>query len=100
MMTYLGTIAGLSGHPMSGPWILSFEDGRIAHIESGHGVRQLVCAFGAREGSGDLLEKIKGQKIVYSVDDFGCLVAFTPVEHWEDELPGPEGIETKEEVMA
>ena len=74
-----GVISGISGHPMSGLWTLHFEDGKAAHIGSGYGVRQLAACFGATEGSGDLLDKIKGQEIYYSVDAFGVLEAFTPV---------------------
>ena len=80
-----GTIAGLEGHPMSGLWQIYFEDGEMAHIESGMGVRALACAFDAREGSGDLLEKIKGQEIMYSVDFMGVMEGFTPIDEWEGE---------------
>ena len=84
METKQGIIKGLTGHPMSGLWQLRFEDGHVAHIESGFGVRQLASCFGATEGTGDLLEKIVGQEIVYSVDEFGVLEGFAPIEEWED----------------
>jgi len=75
-----GIIAGISGHPMSGLWTLMFEEGEMVHISSGYGVRNLAAAFGATEGSGDLLEKIQGQEVYYSVDEFGVLEGFTPVD--------------------
>lgn len=81
-----GTIAGLSGHPMSGLWTLHFEEGGSVHIGSGYGVRTLSACFGASEGSGDLLEKIVGKEIFYSTDAFGVLEAFTPVEEADGDL--------------
>ena len=86
MNLHKGTIATISGHPMSGLWSLIFEDGDVVHIGSGYGVRNLAAAFGATEGSGDLLEKIAGQEIYYSTDDFGVLEAFTPVDEASEEL--------------
>jgi len=83
-----GTIVTLTGHPMSGLWTLVFSDGTSVHIESGHGVRGLAAAFGAREGTGDLMEKITGQEIYYTTDEMGLgiLEGFTPVEDASDEL--------------
>lgn len=80
-----GTIQTISGHPMSGLWTLVLDTDAV-HIESGYGVRNLAAAFGATEGSGDLLEKIAGQEIYYSVDDFGVLAAFTPADEASSEL--------------
>ena len=92
MLVQRGTIIRISGHPMSGLWHLNIS-GRIVHIESGYGVRNLAYCFGATEGTGDLQEKIIGQEIVYTVDDFGVLEGFTPIGDWEgDEIP-EEGIE-------
>jgi len=84
--TYVGTIATIAGLPLSGLWLLCFEDGRMCYVESGIGVRALARCFGATEGSGDLQDKVCGQRIVYSVDAFGVLMGFTPVDEWE----GPE----------
>lgn len=75
-------IAGVSGHPMSGLWMIAFQSGRIAHLESGHGTRQLAACFGATEGSGDLNEKLVGQDIYWSPDEFGIFAGFTPAEDW------------------
>ena len=75
-----GTISGLSGHPMSGLWTLHFEEGPPAFIESGYGVRALADCFGATEFSGDLMEKIKGQRIVYVTDFLGVMEWFAPDE--------------------
>ena len=91
MITFKGTIRGLSGLPMSGLWDLVFEDGRIVHIESGYGVSSLASCFGAT--GDDLQEKISGQEIVYTIDDMNILYGFTPTEEWEGiEIP-EEGIE-------
>ena len=86
-------IAGISGHPMSGLWSIHFENGGMAYVGSGSGVRALANCFGASEGRGDLFEKVKGQDIVFSVDCVGVLEAFTPIDEWY----GPE-IEIGEEI--
>lgn len=67
----------ITGDPMSGLWQLFTTKGMI-HIESGTGVRNLAAAYGAHEGSGDLMRKIQGQKIFYSADEFGVLNCFIP----------------------
>jgi len=85
--THVGTIAGINGHPMSGLWMLTFEDGTVVHIASGFGVRSLAACFGAREGSGDLMEKIQGQKIVYTADPFNVMEMFTLYDEWVDMYP-------------
>ena len=81
-----GTIAGISGDPMSPFWTLHFEDGNSALIGLGDGVRQLAACYGATEGSGDLLEKIKGKEILYSVSDLRVMDGFSPVEEASAEL--------------
>jgi hypothetical protein len=102
MITKRSVITGISGHPMSGLWNLSFDNGDFVHIQSGSGVRALASAFGATEGSGDLQEKIIGQEIIYSVDFMGVMYGFTPAEEWDEndmpEIP-EEGIEEKEDDM-
>jgi len=97
MITYQKTIAGISGHPMSGLWQLIFTDGYTCFIESGYGVRNLAACFGATEGTGDLQEKIEGQEIVFSVDGLNVLEGFTPADDWEGPEIPEEGIEEEEE---
>jgi hypothetical protein len=99
MITYQKTIAGISGHPMSGLWQLIFTDGYSCHIESGYGVRNLAACFGATEGTGDLQEKIEGQEIVFSVDFMDVLCGFTPADEWEGPEIPDEGIEEEGEMI-
>lgn len=80
------TIAGISGDASSKLWTLHFEDGSAAKIGSGHGVRTLARVYGATEGTNDLIEKIKGKEILYSVDEMGVMEGFTPVEEASEEL--------------
>lgn len=68
----IGTIVEIGGHPMSGLWQLLFDTGDIVHIESGHGIRQLVNCFGEKN--------IIGATISYDTDAFGILEGFTPIE--------------------
>lgn len=86
--TSVGVIAGISGQPMSGLWMLHFRDGSFAHLESGYGTRVLAQAFGATEGSGDLQSKIAGKKIAYTVDEFGIFTSFTPYGEFIQNLKG------------
>lgn len=85
MSTHRVTIAGLRGHPISGLWQLGFTDGTTIYIESGTGVRALAHCFGATEGTGDLLDKIVGQEIVYTTSEDSPLVMgrFTPAAMWD-----------------
>lgn len=94
--TKVGTIVGISGHPMSGLWMLQL-DTDLVHIGSGYGVRSLAACFGATEGTGDLLKKIKGKKIAYSTDAFNVLEGFTPYEEWLQAL-AQQGI-TEEQAL-
>jgi hypothetical protein len=89
--TKVGIIEAIGGHPMSGLWTLQIS-GDMVHIESGCGVRALAACFGATEGEGDLMEKIEGQEVVYSVDGLGVLTSFTPLADWEGPDIPPEGI--------
>ena len=82
----IDTIKGISGHPMSGLWNLEFQSGRNALIESGYGVRALAACFGATEGSGDLLDCIQGQEIVWEADAFGVMEWFCPVDEYDGPL--------------
>jgi hypothetical protein len=96
MIVYRGTIQGLSGNPTSGLWFLNI-DGHGIPIESGFGVRQLAAAFGATEGTGDLLDKIVGQEIVWSFDELGMVLGgFTPYKYWEGPDIPEEGLELDE----
>lgn len=81
-----GTISGISGDPLSKLWTLHFEDGSSALIGSGSAVRQLAACYGATEGTGDLIEKIKGKEIFYSVNEMNVMEGFNPVEEASDEL--------------
>ena len=81
-----GTIAGISGDALSKLWTLHFEDGSSAKIGSGSGVRQLAACYGAIEGTSDLIGKIKGKEIFYSVNDMGVMEGFSPVEEASEEL--------------
>lgn len=84
MKFFKDIIQSIYGHPMSGLWTLFFESGRNVPIEGGtFGVRRMASVFGAHEGGGDLLEKIKGQVIVWYYDDMGLVMGgFTPIDEW------------------
>lgn len=96
MITYRGTIAAISGHPLSGLWNLHFEDGSSCHIESGYGVRQLAACYGCREGIDNLQDHIEGQDIIYTVDCFNILCGFTPTTEWDGPPIPTEGLSEEE----
>ena len=87
-MPRLATIRGLSYQFPSGLATLHLEepDGSTpsVYVEAGAGLRALASCYGATEGSGDLLEKIVGQEIVYDTDSMGVLEAFTPKDRWDE----------------
>jgi hypothetical protein len=82
----VATIAGLAYRFPEGIATLYFKDGSSVFVESGIGLRALARCFGAREGGGDLLRKIRNRRIVYILDEFGVMVGFTPASRWK----GPE----------
>lgn len=80
---HFGIIKSISGTPGSGLAELNFTDGCSVMIESGFGLRQLAACFGASEGRGDLIQKIRGERIVYTLDDFGILAGFSPYSEFK-----------------
>ncbi len=82
MLIRVGIIQGLFGLGLNK---LVFQDGNFALINDS-GIRALASDFGPVEGAGDLHAKIRGQEIVYTIDEFGILVGFCPVSEWQ----GPE----------
>lgn len=86
-VTYKGTIVGFRGSRGSGLGSLVLED-RIIPCENAPTVRALDACFGGVITPGHTADSnpLRGKEIVYSVDDLGLLMAFTPVEDWT----GPE----------
>lgn len=93
-MIYQKTIDTISGHPLSGLWTLHFTDGYACFIESGYGVRNLAACFDADPSN--LLEKIHGQEIVFSVDGLNLICGFTPADGWEGPEIPEDGLEDEE----
>lgn len=92
--TYKGTIEGFRGSWLSGLGQLII-DGKPIMCENAQTVRSLDNCFG------DFIdapthtvkqEAIVGKEIVYSVDDLGILLGFTPVDEWEGPEIPEEGI--------
>lgn len=93
--TRKGTIDGFSGNWLSGIGYLII-DGMPVMCENGATVRALDGAFGdVIEAKTHTVnnEAIKGKEIIYSVDDMGVLMGFTPVDEWEGPEIPPEGVE-------
>lgn len=72
-----GTVRSITGHPLSGLYQIHLDDGRIVHLESGFGARQVASAYGS-------LSDAIGKKIRYKTDDFNVLSYFEPVNLGED----------------
>ncbi len=92
--TYKGTIQGFSGSWGSGLGYLVI-DGRPVPCENAQTVRCLDAAFGNVIAPGHTVDNraVHGREIVYSVDDFGMLLGFSPIEDWTGPDIPPEGIE-------
>lgn len=89
-----GTIEGFGGSWGSGIGYLVI-DGKPIPCENAQTVRSLDACFGNVISAGHSVnnDAIKGKEVVYSVDSFGMLLGFTPVEDWTGpEIPA-EGIE-------
>jgi len=69
----IGTILNIFGHSASGLWHIQFDNGEIAHLESGYGARALADAFGS-------LDNAIGRKVQYSTNWQGILEGFTPLD--------------------
>lgn len=66
------TIEGIFGHPMSGLWLVQFDNGEVVPLSSGFGARQLAACFGPNLGV--------GHEVMYTTDAMGILESFIPVE--------------------
>jgi len=96
VITKKGVIHGVDYRFPSGIALMHVGDD-VVYVESGYGLRSLAACFGAREGEGDLNEKIRGEEIVYSVDHMNVLCGFTPAGQWEGPEIPEEGIEEDEQ---
>jgi hypothetical protein len=94
MITLKGTIEGFHGSWMSGLGTLVI-DGMPYLCENAQTVRSLDACFGGVIAPGHTVNNkaIEGKEIIFSVDDTGILLGFTPVEDWEGPEIPPEGIE-------
>lgn len=92
--TYQGTITGFRGSWGSGIGYLII-DGEPIMCENAPTVRALDGCFGDVIGRDHSVDDsaIKGQEIVYSVDDLGMLAGFTPVSEWTGPEIPEEGLE-------
>lgn len=92
-ITKKGTIEAFHGSWMSGLAELVI-DGMPIMCDNGPTGRALCGAFDAA-GAGHTInnDAIAGKEVVYSVDDMGMLLGFTPVEEWEGPEIPEEGIE-------
>lgn len=85
--TCVGTIDGFAGSWSSGLGFLII-DGRPVPCENAPTIRALEACYGGVIAADHRVdgEAIEGKRVVYSIDDFGLLLGFTPEEDWE----GPE----------
>ena len=74
----VATIAGLNYRFPEGIATLFFKDGSSVFVDSGIGLRAFAQCFGATDERGDLLERVRGQDILYELDEFGVMISFTP----------------------
>ena len=68
-----GIISGITGHPLGGLYQIHFEDGRVAHLQSGMGARQFVSVYGS-------LGNAVGKRIRYETDSLNVMRYFEPIE--------------------
>ncbi len=93
-ITKIGTIVSFAGSWGSGLGTLVFEDNSV-FCENGATVRALENCFGEVIAAGHTVNQaaIKGREVVYSVDNMGILIGFTPVDDWTGPEIPEEGLE-------
>jgi hypothetical protein len=96
--TYRGTIEQFSGSWGSGLGSLLIS-GRLVTCENAQTVRSLDACFGNVIAPNHSVNQdaIRGQEVIYSVDDIGVLLGFTPIDEWTGPDIPPEGIEDDQE---
>lgn len=92
--TRVGTLERFVGSWSSGLGYLVI-DGTPIPCENPATVRALDGCFGdvIQPGHTLLSESFEGREVVYSVDDLGLLLGFTPIEDWDGPEIPPEGSE-------
>jgi len=90
--TYKGTLIGFGGSWGSGIGHLLFSDQPAVMCENAATVRALENAYGDVIDAGHKATIKSPREIVYSVDDFGLLLGFTPADEWTGPEIPPEGI--------
>jgi len=90
--TYKGTLVGFGGNWMSGIGQLFFSDRPAVMCENAATVRALQGAYGDVIDEGHCASIKSPREIVYSVDDMGLLLGFTPVGEWTGPEIPEEGI--------
>jgi hypothetical protein len=96
--TYKGTLNAFHGSWMSGLATLVI-DGQPVMCENGATVRALHNCFGDVIAAGHTVDSsaFAGKEIVYSVDDMGVLIGFTPTDEWTGPEIPEEGIFEEDE---
>jgi hypothetical protein len=94
-VTKKGTLGGFRGSWMSGLGYLIIDDTPVP-CDNAPTVRALDGCFGDVIKPGHTVDgdapSFVGREVVYSVDDMGVLLGFTPVEEWEGPEIPDEGI--------
>jgi hypothetical protein len=70
-------------------------DGKPVMCENAQTVRALQGAYGDVIDKGHTASIKSPREIIYSVDDIGLLIGFTPIEEWTGPEIPEEGIEEK-----
>lgn len=95
-ITRRGILGNFVGSWSSGFGFLEI-DGRPIPCENAPTVRALDACFGEVIQPGHIVssESFEGREIVYSVDELGVLLAFTPIEDWAGPDIPPAGLEDR-----
>lgn len=92
--TRRGTLGKFVGSRLPGLGFLEIN-GQPIPSENAPIVRALEACFGdvIQPGHTVSSESFEGRAILYSLDDFGILLAFMPVEDWAGQNIPPDGLE-------
>lgn len=94
-ITKRGFIEDFRGNYYSGLGVIQIS-GEVINCENAQTVRSLEGCFGGIIGpqhTASIPDHVRSREVVYSVDDMGILLGFTPIEEWTGPEIPPEGIE-------
>ena len=91
IVTKISRVADVIAHPLRGLWQVVLANGDTCYLEYPYGVQAVADAFRVNGEVAAMQAKMKGESVVYSVDESGIMLGFTKVAEWTGPDLPPEG---------